>query len=185
MQTQTVSNEPMADVRKRRDRISWERYAQEFRASNPDLFTPWDKTAIVDAMLEDGLPKSAEADALGILLGLYRRSLDPAYAGKATAKTPEQREEEQRQRAAAQRVAVERKTAELETAAATWALGNVGPDMTMPDGRKLVDWTFGELRKHHYALAELITKYAKAKDGARIGDVVKPSIWKRMAKTAK
>jgi len=136
-------------------------------------------------MLEDGLPKSAEADALGILLGLYRRSLDPAYAGKATVKTPEQREEERNQRVAAQRIDVERKTAALETAATTWALGNVGPDMQMPDGRKLADWTFGELRKHHYALAALVTQYAKAKDDTRIGDVVKASAWKRMAKAKK
>jgi hypothetical protein len=66
-----------------------------------------------------------------------------------------------------------------------WAIGNVSPTMVMPDGRKLADWTFGELRKHNSALASLIAKFARAKDNARIGDVVKARQWRQMAKVRK
>jgi hypothetical protein len=160
--------------RRSRERISWPRFAQEFRAAYPELFDPYDKPAIRDAMIEAGVPRSALEDLIDDRLGLDRPALDPNHRRKVA--QPASREERERQRQ--DRAATLAVTKDREKHV---SIRTIGLDFVMSDGRVLGDWTIAELRKLNDVFGFILAKAGKKDDSRRVRDVMTAADWKRAA----
>lgn len=167
---QTETTKDIATKRQRK-RTSVQAFVHALKAEAPDLFQPWDAAAIRDAMIEEGMPRSALEDVLDVWLGLNRRLLDPQFQAKRT-KTPEERAQ------AAKAAAVE--VNRLTNVARSAVLRAVTAD-TMIDGRRLGDMTIGEVRTLGGVFAFILKRAGKGDDSRKVDDVMRKADWKRAA----
>lgn len=174
MAAPTPSEGTVTTRRSRAARISWGSYSQGFRLRHRDLFKPFDKVAIREAMIAERIPPTVLEDVLDTMLSLDRRALDEDYTQHST-QTPEEREAARKREADQRAAALE----EARILATHRALRRAGPETVMWDGRALGDWSIAEIRRAGGVFGFILAKAGDKDDTRKVRDVMTARDWKK------
>lgn len=162
---------------KRKERKAPPTAAQMLHAlerNEPELFRPnYDAEAISDALIADGMPAPVLRDVVLFYVRMHQRDFNRPSA-KPRLVPGERREAFAVKEAAAKMVAASIKTNIVQKGLAT-----VGADFLMADGRRLGDWTIGELRVVGGVFAFILAKAGKADDSRKVEQIMRPGDWRK------
>src|SRR5215475_4583027 len=149
------SEQTKSRTRPRQRQLSLEDQVLDLRNENPDIFETYDPPAIGRALVEALWPNAEHQNVLiEVVEGhaqTFRRRYDPNFDTQQRAPTT---------KAPPPKVGA--------AFAAFWS--SVTPNTTMWDGRKLKDWTMGQVRSEHKGLSNFIARFAHKRDDELVGD---------------
>lgn len=165
---QTTSGTERA--RKERPQQTAAQLAHNLQREEPELFKPYDSRALAEALVAGGIPSAVQVEIADFWFRLHRQDFEPTDPAILA---------ERRQRRRTERDAIAEQVEIARTQVVRDGLSAINADFVMSDGRRLGDWTVGELRKVGGVFAFILAKAGDQDDARKIDQVMSARDWKK------